>query len=66
VRAALGTLDPQEQSLLRLRFVEGLALAEIAGRLSITVEQAKYRLKRASSELRRALLSRLERATIAD
>jgi RNA polymerase sigma-70 factor (ECF subfamily) len=66
VRAALGTLEPEEQSLLRLRFVEGLALADIAVRLSITVEQAKYRLKRASSELRRALLSRLERATIAD
>ena len=66
VRGALDTLEVQEQSLLRLRFVDGRPLNEVADALSITVEQAQYRLKRASSELRRALLARLERATIAD
>lgn len=66
VREALETLDQEEQSLLRLRYVEGRALADISATLSITVEQAKYRLKRASTELRRALLARLARATVAE
>jgi RNA polymerase sigma-70 factor (ECF subfamily) len=61
VRGALAELEPEERSLLSLRYVEERTLVEIAARLSITVEQAKYRLKRASSAMRRTLLHRLPR-----
>lgn len=66
VRAALERLDLEQQSLLRQRFQDGRALAEIAESLSISMEQVKYRLKRASTELRRELLSHLARETIAE
>ena len=61
VRRALGALQPEEQSLLRMRHIDGRTLVDIARTLSITVEQTKYRLKRASSEMRRALLKHLAR-----
>jgi RNA polymerase sigma-70 factor (ECF subfamily) len=66
VRAALATLDVEQQSLLRQRFQDGEALAEIAASLGISLEQTKYRLKRASTDLRRALLAHFERATVAE
>jgi len=61
VRSALNDLEPEERSLLSLRYVEERTLVEIAARLSITVEQAKYRLKRASAAMRRTLLHRMPR-----
>ena len=61
VRRALSRLDPEDQRLLTLRHVDGLTLVQISSELSITVEQTKYRLKRASSGLRRVLLQRLAR-----
>ena len=66
VRGALAELAPDDRSLLELRFVENQTLVDIARELGITVEQAKYRLKRASSELRRALLARLPRSEVAE
>jgi RNA polymerase sigma-70 factor, ECF subfamily len=66
VREALAELGAEDRSLLELRFVDHRTLVEIAGELAITVEQAKYRLKRAASELRRALLVRLSKREIAE
>jgi RNA polymerase sigma-70 factor (ECF subfamily) len=66
VRAALATLDREQQSLLRQRFLDGRTLTEIADSLSISLEQTTYRLKRAATELRRALLAHLARATITE
>jgi RNA polymerase sigma factor (sigma-70 family) len=57
VRQALETLDEHEQRLLDLRFVEGRTLGEISQELDISLEQAKYRLKRASTSLRKVLLN---------
>ena len=61
VREALGRLDDQDRALLELRHAEGLTLPDVAARLEITTEQAKYRLRRATAELRRALMQRLPR-----
>jgi RNA polymerase sigma-70 factor (ECF subfamily) len=61
VRAALVKLEPEDRALLELRIVEGQILPTIAAQLSISVEQVKYRLKRASQNLRRALLQHLPR-----
>ena len=61
VRAALVKLDPEDRALLELRIIEGQILPAIAAELSITIEQVKYRLKRASQNLRRALLEHLPR-----
>jgi RNA polymerase sigma-70 factor (ECF subfamily) len=61
VRAALVKLDPEDRALLELRIIEGRILPAIATELSITIEQVKYRLKRASQNLRRALLDHLPR-----
>jgi RNA polymerase sigma-70 factor (ECF subfamily) len=57
VRRALEHLEPEERDLLDLRFVEGRTLGEISKELDISLEQAKYRLKRASTSLRRVLLN---------
>jgi RNA polymerase sigma-70 factor, ECF subfamily len=57
VRRALETLDEHERALLDLRFVEGRTLGEISEELDISLEQAKYRLKRASTSLRKVLLN---------
>ena len=61
VREAMSKLDQEERSLLDLRYVDGLVLSEIAEELGISVEQAKYRLKRAASNLRRALTVNVRR-----
>jgi RNA polymerase sigma-70 factor (ECF subfamily) len=61
VRAAFGTLEEQDRSLLELRYVEGMTLVQISGELGITVEQAKYRLKRASASMRKVLLQKVAR-----
>ena len=59
VRRAMVNLGNEDQSLLNLRFVQGRTLGEISGRLGISHEQTKYRLKRASTALRRVLLNDL-------
>lgn len=66
VRAALATLDEQDRSLLSQRYVDGRTLAQISEHLSITIEQTKYRLKRASSAMRRSLLKRVAREEAID
>jgi RNA polymerase sigma-70 factor, ECF subfamily len=66
VRDAMRELSGEDRALLELRFVDHRTLAEVAEELVITVEQAKYRLKRAASELRRALLVRLSKGELAD
>jgi len=65
VRWAMAQLPAEERSLLVLRFVEHRTLLDIAAALGITIEQAKYRLKRASSALRRELLTRLPKSEVA-
>ncbi len=57
VREALSTLAPQEQALLDLRYLQGETLVEIAEELSISLEQTKYRLRRATISLRKVLLN---------
>ena len=57
VRRALSRLEPEERRLLELRFVDERPLADVAARLELSVEQTKYRLKRASTALRRVLLN---------
>ena len=52
----MGRLAQEERALLELRHIEGATLHEIAGTLSISLEQAKYRLRRATTSLRRVLL----------
>lgn len=59
VRAALASLEQEDRDLLSLRYVDGRTLAEISAQLSITIEQTKYRLKRASTGMRRSLLMRV-------
>lgn len=56
VRAALTHLETEERALLEQRFVHGQTLAEIARQLSISLEQTKYRLRRATIALRRVLV----------
>lgn len=57
VRRALGHLEPEERRLLELRFVEERTHTEIAECLGISIEQAKYRVKRARTHLRRVILN---------
>lgn len=64
VRSALEELEPEERELLVLRFVDGLTLVEVAERVGLSVEQTKYRLKRASAALRKALIARLPREEV--
>jgi len=59
VRDALTSLEAEDQSLLSLRFMEGATLGEIAQRLSISLEQTKYRLRRATVSMRRVLVSQI-------
>ncbi|HRV81735.1 MAG: sigma-70 family RNA polymerase sigma factor [Planctomycetes bacterium] len=56
VRAAMGSLEPEAQALLDMRFVQGQPLGDIARELSISLEQTKYRLRRATVHLRSVLL----------
>ncbi|MCP3914622.1 MAG: sigma-70 family RNA polymerase sigma factor [bacterium] len=57
VREAMDALEPEERSLLELRFVQGQTLGDISNGLSISLEQTKYRLRRATISLRRVLLN---------
>ena len=57
VQRGLAHLDAEDQTLLTLRFVDGCTLIEIGEELGISVEQTKYRLKRAATSLRRVLLN---------
>lgn len=66
VRRALVMLDEEEQDLLELRFLEECTLGEISSRLGISHEQCKYRIKRASTALRRVLLNELSLERMAD
>lgn len=66
VRRALIHLEGEERSLLDLRFVQGHTLGEISGHLGISHEQCKYRLKRASTALRRVLLNDFSLEKMAD
>lgn len=57
VQRGMSLLDPEEQLLLTLRYVDGRTLGEIGDELAISIEQTKYRLKRAATSLRRVLLN---------
>ena len=57
VRKGMAVLDEEERALLELRFVDERTIGEIAELLSISLEQTKYRLKRASVALRKVLLN---------
>ncbi len=59
VRSVVEELPDEEKTLIRMRFLEGLTLAEISRQLSISLEQTKYRLRKALTDLRGALLQRL-------
>ena len=61
VREALDELTSEERSLLDLRFVQGETLSEIAEQLHISLEQTKYRLRRATISLRRVLVHNFAR-----
>jgi len=64
VRAALRRLDDESRRLLELRHSEGLTIQDVAEQLGFSLEQTKYRLKRATSQLRRALLEHLPREEV--
>lgn len=57
VRDALVELTAEERQLLERRFVLGETIPDIAGALAMSVEQTKYRLRRATISLRRVLLN---------
>jgi RNA polymerase sigma-70 factor (ECF subfamily) len=57
VQKGLAALEAEDRALLELRFVDERTIGEIAELLSISLEQTKYRLKRASVALRRVLLN---------
>ncbi len=66
VQRAMVQLEREDRSLLDLRFVQGCTLGDISGRLGISHEQCKYRLKRASTALRRVILNDLSLERLAD
>jgi RNA polymerase sigma-70 factor, ECF subfamily len=55
VRAALATLEPRERELIALKFHAGLANAEIAAVLGVSVTNAGTQLHRAMTKLREAV-----------
>jgi RNA polymerase sigma-70 factor, ECF subfamily len=55
VRTALATLEPRERELVALKFHAGLANAEIAGVLGVSVSNAGTQLHRAMTKLREAV-----------
>lgn len=57
VREALTELSDEERALLDRRFVQGETIADIAEALAISIEQTKYRIRRATISLRRVLLN---------
>lgn len=56
VRTAMGGLEKGERQLLELRFVEGMTILDAGKALGLSLEQAKYRLRRATVSLRKQLL----------
>ncbi|MDP6839849.1 MAG: sigma-70 family RNA polymerase sigma factor [Planctomycetota bacterium] len=66
VRAALDQLEPDERSLMDLRFVQGQTLGEISGALDMSLEQTKYRVKKATVSMRRVLLNDYAHQEVAD
>ncbi|MBL8861687.1 MAG: sigma-70 family RNA polymerase sigma factor [Planctomycetes bacterium] len=57
VQRGMAHLEAEDQRLLLLRYVDARTLIEIGAELGISVEQTKYRLKRAATSLRRVLLN---------
>jgi RNA polymerase sigma-70 factor (ECF subfamily) len=55
VRTALATLEPRERELVALKFHAGLANAEIAAVLGVSVSNAGTQLHRAMTKLREAV-----------
>ena len=55
VRSALATLEPRERELVALKFHAGLANAEIAAVLGVSVSNAGTQLHRAMTKLREAV-----------
>jgi RNA polymerase sigma-70 factor, ECF subfamily len=55
MKRALATLPPEQKEVVTLSFIEGLAHAEIAARLSLPVGTVKSRLRLAYSKLRTAV-----------
>jgi RNA polymerase sigma-70 factor (ECF subfamily) len=66
VRAALGQLTPEEQALLNLRHVDGLTMGAISRSLGISLEQTKYRLRKAMVSMRKVLLNQYAFEEIAE
>lgn len=62
VRGAMRELPDEERRLLELRYLRGRTLVGVARELGLSVETAKYRVKRASASLRKQLSTRLARA----
>lgn len=56
VHEALADLAEEDRQLLVLRYLQSRTLAEVGQELGITLETAKYRLKRASAHLRGRLV----------
>lgn len=61
VRAALGAMGEEDRRLVQMRYAEGQEIQHVARALGISIEQVKYRLRRATAQLRRQLLKRLPR-----
>lgn len=57
VQRGMSLLEEEERVLLVLRYVDARTLVEIGEELGISIEQTKYRLKRAATSLRRVLLN---------
>ena len=51
VRLALELLDPEDHALLKLQYDEGLGLAQVAERLTISIDAANMRLVRARRQM---------------
>ncbi len=57
VREALREVTEEDRALLERRFVNGETIHDIADALDISIEQTKYRIRRATLNLRRVLLN---------
>jgi RNA polymerase sigma-70 factor (ECF subfamily) len=56
IQAALSTIDPAQQEVIRLRFIVGLSLAEVALTVDKTVSAVKSLQHRGLAALRTALV----------